>query len=413
MKVCVIGQGYVGLPLAVQAVHAGHDVAGVDVNQARVEALSRAESFTTDISSAELCAAFETGRYVVSDQPEILRDFDVAVITVPTPLKDGVPDLSYIEQAATTVGKYLRAGATVILESTSYPGTTEQIVLPLLEKWSQLSIFDFHLGFSPERIDPGNQHYGFRNTAKLVSGLQPCCLERVEGFYRTVVDTVVRTPSLAVAEMAKVVENTFRHVNIGLVNEMAMMAEALGISIWDVLDAADTKPYGFMKFTPGPGVGGHCLPIDPAYLSWQVERELGQPFRFIELAQDVNSHMPHHVVDRVAKMLNIACRSVNGSKILVLGLAYKAGTADTRESPSRKVIELLTKRGAQVSLHDPWVGEKLYPVPAWNRMVPIREFDLVVLLTNHDEFTDELVSTATRVFDTRDHFALASNIERL
>jgi UDP-N-acetyl-D-glucosamine dehydrogenase len=311
------------------------------------------------------------------------------------------------------VGKYLRAGATVILESTSYPGTTEQIVLPLLEKWSQLSIFDFHLGFSPERIDPGNQRYGFRNTAKLISGLQPCCLERVEGFYRTVVDTVVRTPSLAVAEMAKVVENTFRHVNIGLVNEMAMMAEALGISIWDVLDAADTKPYGFMKFTPGPGVGGHCLPIDPAYLSWQVERELGQPFRFIELAQDVNSHMPHHVVDRVAKMLNIACRSVNGSKILVLGLAYKAGTADTRESPSRKVIELLTKRGAQVSLHDPWVGEKLYPVPAWNRLVPIREFDLVVLLTNHDEFTDELVSTATRVFDTRDHFALATNIERL
>jgi UDP-N-acetyl-D-glucosamine dehydrogenase len=413
VKVCVIGQGYVGLPLAVQAVQAGHDVAGVDVNRARVEALSRAESFTTDISSAELCAALETGRYVVSDQPEILRDFDVAVITVPTPLKDGAPDLSYVEQAATTVGKYLRAGATVILESTSYPGTTEQIVLPLLEKWSQLSIFDFHLGFSPERIDPGNQHYGFRNTAKLVSGLQPCCLERVEGFYRTVVDTVVRTPSLAVAEMAKVVENTFRHVNIGLVNEMAMMAEALGISIWDVLDAADTKPYGFMKFTPGPGVGGHCLPIDPAYLSWQVERELGQPFRFIELAQDVNSHMPHHVVDRVAKMLNIACRSVNGSKILVLGLAYKAGTADTRESPSRKVIELLTKRGAQVSLYDPWVGEKLYPVPAWNRLVPIREFDLVVLLTNHDEFTDELVSTATRVFDTRDHFALATNIERL
>jgi UDP-N-acetyl-D-glucosamine dehydrogenase len=413
VKVCVIGQGYVGLPLAVQAVQAGHDVAGVDVNRARVEALSRAESFTTDISSAELCAALETGRYVVSDQPEILRDFDVAVITVPTPLKDGAPDLSYVEQAATTVGKYLRAGATVILESTSYPGTTEQIVLPLLEKWSQLSIFDFHLGFSPERIDPGNQHYGFRNTAKLVSGLQPCCLERVEGFYRTVIDTVVRTPSLAVAEMAKVVENTFRHVNIGLVNEMAMMAEALGISIWDVLDAADTKPYGFMKFTPGPGVGGHCLPIDPAYLSWQVERELGQPFRFIELAQDVNSHMPHHVVDRVAKMLNIACRSVNGSKILVLGLAYKAGTADTRESPSRKVIELLTKRGAQVSLYDPWVGEKLYPVPAWNRLVPIREFDLVVLLTNHDEFTDELVSTATRVFDTRDHFALATNIERL
>ena len=413
MKVSVIGQGYVGLPLAVEAVRAGHDVAGLDVNRERIEALSRGESFTSDISSSELRAALDTGRYVVSDQPEILRDFDVAVITVPTPLKEGAPDLSYVEQAATVVGKYLRAGATVILESTSYPGTTEQVVLPRLEKWSQLSIFDFHLGFSPERIDPGNRYFGFRNTAKLVSGLQPCCLERVDAFYRSVVDKTVPTASMATAELAKIVENTFRHVNIALVNEMAMMAEALGISIWDVLDAADTKPYGFMKFSPGPGVGGHCLPIDPAYLSWQVERELGRPFRFIELANDVNFHMPHHVTDRAARMLNVASRSVNGSKVLVLGLAYKAGTADVRESPSFKVIEQLSKGGAQISLYDPWVDDALYPVPTWNQLMPIREFDLVVLLTDHPEFTDELVAKATRVLDCRNHLTAASNVERL
>jgi UDP-N-acetyl-D-glucosamine dehydrogenase len=413
VKVSVIGQGYVGLPLAIEAVRAGHDVAGLDVNRGRIEALSRGESFTSDISSAELRAAFDTGRYVVSDRPEILGDFDVAVITVPTPLKEGAPDLSYVEQAATVVGKYLRAGATVILESTSYPGTTEQVVLPRLEKWSQLSVFDFHLGFSPERIDPGNRHFGFRNTAKVVSGLQPCCLERVDGFYRTVVDKTVPTASMATAELAKIVENTFRHVNIALVNEMAMMAEELGISIWDVLDAADTKPYGFMKFTPGPGVGGHCLPIDPAYLSWQVERELGKPFRFIALANDVNFHMPHHVADRAARMLNVASRSVNGSKVLVLGLAYKAGTADMRESPSLKVIELLKRRGAAVSVLDPWVDPKLFPVPACNPLVEIRDYDLVVLLTDHAEFTDTMVAKATRVLDCRRHFKAASHVEYL
>jgi UDP-N-acetyl-D-glucosamine dehydrogenase len=286
-------------------------------------------------------------------------------------------------------------------------------VLPLLEKWSHLSIFDFHLGFSPERIDPGNRYFGFRNTAKLVSGLLPCCLERVDGFYRSVVDKTVPTASLATAELAKIVENTFRHVNIALVNEMAMMADALGISIWDVLDAAETKPYGFMKFTPGPGVGGHCLPIDPAYLSWRVERELGQPFRFIELANDINFHMPHHVTDRAARMLNVASRSVNGSKVLVLGLAYKAGTGDVRESPSFKVVELLIKGGAQVSLADEWADPAAFPVPAWDRSTPIEEFDLVVLLTDHPEFTDELVAKATRVLDCRNHFTAASNVERL
>ena len=414
MKVCVIGQGYVGLPLAVESVKAGHEVAGLDVQVSRIDALRRYESFTSDICSSELRAAFETGRYTVSVDPDVLKDFDVAIITVPTPLKNGVPDLSYVEQAAVTVGKYLRAGATVVLESTSYPGTTEQIVLPLLEKWSQLSVFDFHLGFSPERIDPGNVNWKLHNTPKLVAGLEPCCLDAVDAFYSTVVRTTVRTSSLMTAELAKIVENTFRHVNIAMVNEMAMMAEALGISIWDVLDAADTKPYGFMKFTPGPGVGGHCLPVDPAYLSWRVERELGQPFRFIELANDVNFHMPHHVVDRTARMLNAGCKAVNGSKVLVLGLAYKAGTADVRESPSFKVIELLERRGAVVSLADPWADPARFPVRTWSpKDGPISDFDIVVLLTDHAEFTDDLIKDATRVLDCRNHFAPASNVERI
>jgi len=413
MKVAVIGQGYVGLPLAMQAVVAGHEVAGLEVAPNRVEALQRGESFTADISSSQLQAAHDTGRYTVSADPEVLRGFDIAIITVPTPLKDGAPDLSYVENASVTVGQHLRPGATVVLESTSYPGTTEQVVLPLLEKWSQLSTFDFHLGFSPERIDPGNERWQFHNTPKLVSGLQPCCLDAVDGFYRTVVDTTVRTASMAIAEMAKIVENTFRHVNIALVNEMAMFAEAMGISIWDVIEAAATKPHGFMKFAPGPGVGGHCLPVDPAYLSWQVERELGQPFRFIELANDVNSHMPHHVVERATRMLNTACRSVNGSRVLVLGLAYKAGTSDIRESPSFKVIELLTRGGAEVSLFDPWVDAARYPAAAWNRLVPIGEFDLVVLLTDHPEFTGELVGPATRVLDCRNHLPSASNVQYL
>jgi UDP-N-acetyl-D-glucosamine dehydrogenase len=414
MKVCVIGQGYVGLPLAIEAVKAGHVVVGLDVAANRVAALLRRESFTSDVCSSELQAAFETGRYTVSTDPEAISDFDIAIITVPTPLKNGAPDLSYVENASVTVGKYLRAGATVVLESTSYPGTTEQVVLPLLEKWSQLSIFDFHLGFSPERIDPGNKHWRLHNTPKLVSGLAPCCLDAVDGFYRTVVRTTVRTSSLVTAELAKIVENTFRHVNIALVNEMAMTAEALGISIWDVLDAADTKPYGFMKFTPGPGVGGHCLPVDPAYLSWQVERELGQPFRFIELANDVNFHMPHHVVDRAARMLNAGRKSVNGSKVLVLGLAYKAGTADVRESPSFKVIELLQRRGAIVSLADPWAEPAGFPVQEWTGADgPISDFDLVVLLTDHAEFDDRLVADAALVLDCRNHLSPASHVQTI
>ena len=388
---------------------------GFDLDVRRVKALNAAESFTPDISSATLAEALATGRFVVSTDEHAIAGFDVAVITVPTPLKDGAPDLSYVESAAAVVGTYLRPGATVILESTSYPGTTEQVVLPLLEKISQLSSCDFHLGFSPERIDPGNAIWGVHNTPKLVAGLNVCCLDAVDAFYSSIVDRTVRTRSLVTAELAKITENTFRHVNIALVNEMAMTAQALGISVWDVLDAADTKPYGFMRFNPGPGVGGHCLPIDPAYLSWQVERELGHSFRFIELANDINSHMPHHVVDRVDRVLNNARRSVNGARILVLGVAYKRDTPDLRESPAVILIELLHKRGADVSVFDPWVDPADYPAAAWNPEsgCPIGEFDVVVLATDHSQFDDDLVANAERVLDCRHHFRPATQVEYL
>ncbi len=415
MKIAIVGQGYVGLPLAIRAVQAGHDVVGFDLDVRRVKALNAAESFTPDITSATLAEALATGRYSVSTDEHVIAGFEVAVITVPTPLKDGAPDLSYVESATAVVGTYLRPGATVILESTSYPGTTEQVVLPLLETSSHLSSLDFHLGFSPERIDPGNATWGVHNTPKLVAGLHECCLDAVDAFYRSVVDRTVRTRSLVTAELAKITENTFRHVNIALVNEMAMTAQALGISVWDVLDAADTKPYGFMRFNPGPGVGGHCLPIDPAYLSWQVERELGHSFRFIELANDVNSHMPHHVVDRIDRLLNNARLSVNGARILVLGVAYKRDTPDLRESPAVILVELLHKRGADVSVFDPWVNPADYPATAWNpeNGRPICDFDVVVLATDHTQFDDELVADAKRVLDCRHHFRPAAQVEYL
>jgi UDP-N-acetyl-D-glucosamine dehydrogenase len=405
----------VGLPLAMAAVGAGHTVAALDSSAPRVATLLAGSSFTTDVTDDELVGALGTGRYLLSSDPSVLAGFDIAIITVPTPLKDGAPDLACVEQAAETVGRYLRPGATVVLESTSYPGTTEQIVLPLLEKWSRLSVIDFHLGFSPERIDPGNQTWTLQSTPKLVAGLEPCCTDEVDRFYRSVVETTVRVPSLVTAELAKIMENTFRHVNIALVNEMAMVSQALGISVWDVLDAAATKPYGYMRFSPGPGVGGHCLPVDPAYLSWQVERKLGESFRMIELANDINAHMPRHVVQRAAGLLNDDQRSVNGSAVLLLGMSYKAATSDVRESPTYRIAELLLHQGANVSIADPHADAALFPAPAWtpSHDRSIAEFDLVILVTGHAEFDDEYISTARRVYDCRNHFARAEHIERL
>ncbi|HEU4514803.1 MAG TPA: nucleotide sugar dehydrogenase [Nocardioidaceae bacterium] len=415
-KLVVVGQGYVGLPLSIRAVQVGWDVVGLDLDEARVRRLQEGSSYVEDVPSSELAAALATGRFLPSVSYDDADGFDVVVITVPTPLREGNPDLSYIEDSSRSLAGCLRPGATVILESTTYPGTTEELVAPILEQGSGLKAgTDFHLGYSPERIDPGNRTWTFVTTPKVVSGIDDASLTRIQDFYDTVVDQTVPVSSPKEAELSKLLENTFRHVNIALVNELAMFANDLGIDVWEAIDAASTKPFGFMRFTPGPGVGGHCLPIDPSYLSWQVKQALGQSFRFVELANDVNDHMPDYVVRRVTATLNQEKKAVNGSRLLLLGLAYKKNTGDARESPAPRVARLLAGMGADVRVADPYVesgaptGTTLVDVTAEE----VGEADLVVVLTDHDEFPYDLVeSRAARVLDCRRVPALSS-AERL
>src|ERR671919_2757816 len=355
-RVVVVGQGYVGLALAMRAVEAGFDVIGYDVDGDRIKSLAAGSSFVEDVSDAALQAALDTGRYRPVVSFEDVDGFEVAVIAVPTPLREGAPDLSYIETAARSLAGLLHAGATVVLESTTYPGTTEELVAPILERGSGLAAgIDFHLGYSPERIDPGNRTHTLVTTPKVVSGIDAASLAAVRGFYDQLVDRTVPVSGPKVAELTKLLENTFRHVNIALVNELAMFANDLGIDMWEAIDAASTKPFGYVRFSPGPGVGGHCLPVDPSYLSWQVRRALGQSFRFVELANDINDHMPDYVVRRVTEALNRRRQPVNGSRILLLGLAYKRNTGDDRESPAVVVAERLLGLGAEVRVADPHV----------------------------------------------------------
>ena len=332
MNLVVVGQGYVGLPLAMRAVEAGHKVVGYELDAERVRRLNAGDSYIEDIPSKQLQAAIDSGLYTASTEEASLAEFDVAVITVPTPLRDGIPDLSYIESASESLARHLRPGATVVLESTTYPGTTEELAAPLLEAGSGLVAGqDFHLGYSPERIDPGNPTWTFVNTPKVVSGIDAASLDAVKSFYDTVIDQTVPVGNCRVAELTKLLENTFRHVNIALVNELAMYAAELDIDVWEAVNAASTKPFGFMPFYPGPGVGGHCLPVDPSYLSWRVERSLGRQFRFVELANDVNEHMPDYVVQRALLAMNAEGRSLKGARVLVLGIAYKRNTGDARQ----------------------------------------------------------------------------------
>ena len=417
-KVVVVGQGYVGLPLAMRAVEVGWSVVGLDTDEDRVKRLSAGESYVEDVPSAVLLAAVESGRYQPAIDPDACTGFDVAVITVPTPLHEGAPDLTFIEQGTATVARYLRPGATVVLESTTYPGTTEELVGPLLEAGSGLVAgTDFHLGYSPERIDPGNARYGLVTTPKVVSGIDAASLAAVQGFYDSIVETTVPVSDPKVAEMTKLLENTFRHVNIALVNELAMFAADLGVDVWEAIDAASTKPFGFMRFTPGPGVGGHCLPIDPSYLSWRVRRLLGQQFRLIELANDVNDHMPDFVVQRLVLALNRKQRSVNGSRILLLGLAYKANTSDSRQSPSVVVADRLLALGADVRAADPHVVEDHTDGRVVRVTVTAEEVaaaDAVILLADHDAFDLELVwSSARYVLDTRHRLRPGPQVEYL
>ncbi|MFK0046430.1 nucleotide sugar dehydrogenase [Streptomyces sp. NPDC090741] len=411
MRVVVVGQGYVGLPLAVRAAEVGHQVIGYDVDARRVKSLAAGESYVEDVSSERLTRVLERGAYQPSELARDCGGFDVAVVTVPTPLQDGAPDLRYIEESAHTLARFLRPGATVILESTTYPGTTEELFGPILEDGSGLTAgADFHLGYSPERIDPGNTVWGFQQTPKVVSGVDARSLKAVETFYADLVDKTVPVSSPKEAELAKLLENTFRHVNIALVNEIAMFARHLDIDVWQSIEAASSKPFGFMKFTPGPGVGGHCLPIDPSYLSWRVQRELGQSFRFVELANDINSHMPEYVARRVMDALNTKRRSVNGSKILLLGLAYKKNTGDARESPAVRISQLLLDMGAKVRAADPHVVEGLKVDSRLVRVEPTRKelaaADVVVLLTDHDSFDYAMVTEhASFVLDCRNRLS--------
>ncbi|NNE95886.1 MAG: nucleotide sugar dehydrogenase [Acidimicrobiales bacterium] len=410
MKIAVIGQGYVGLPLAVRAVEVGYTVVGYDIDKNRIGRLRNRDSFVEDVPTDALSEAFATGRFEVSDQLSSLAGYDLAVVTVPTPLRDGAPDLTYIEASGADLARFLRAGSTVVLESTTYPGTTEELLVPILEHGSGLKAgTDFHVGYSPERIDPGNQIYRFENTPKVVSGTTPEALAIVEEFYGNLVCQTVPVVSTREAELTKLLENTFRHVNIALVNELAMFASELDIDIWSAIEAANTKPFGFMKFTPGPGVGGHCLPIDPSYLSWQVKRALGHSFRFVELANDVNEHMPDHVVARIGRILNDNERSVRGSKILLLGLAYKPNSGDSRETPVLPIADTLNELGAEVLCADSWVDPAHFPVSV-NRVEltsdVVADADLVVMLTNHHDFDLEMIQENARaIFDTRNAMA--------
>jgi UDP-N-acetyl-D-glucosamine dehydrogenase len=421
--VAVVGMGYVGLPLLLAAAAEGFPIIGVDTDPTKVESLRSGRSYVVDVSDDEIPSS---GAVLFTTDSLALRDADVVIIAVPTPLREGAPDLSLVESAASDVALVLRAGQLVVLESTTYPGTTEDLVLPLLEKSGLVAGQDFALAYSPERINPGSG-WSFRATPKIVAGLGPADAELAICLYGALVDHVVPTSSLRAAEMAKLVENTFRQVNIALVNELATIAPAIGVDLWDALDAAATKPFGYMPFWPGPGVGGHCIAIDPSYLSWKVEQRLGFGIGFIEHARSVNNRMPAFVTSRISEALNSIGRPLQGARVLVLGLTYKPGVNDVRESPALNVLGRLLDAGAVCSYHDPYVpsvdvgGRRQGDVPRVR--VPeerphltsveltgevLAAADCIVILTPHPGIDyDAAMAAGPLVFDavgvTRDH----------
>lgn len=405
--VTIVGQGYVGLPLAQAAARAGWTVHGLDVTESLVQALNAGKSHVDDLSDADIQEMLDLG-YAATTDSTVVSESDVVVICVPTPLGDGgSPDLGAVKGASRSVGDNLTSGTTVILESTTYPGTTDGEVQPILEMASGLKAgADFHLAYSPERVDPGSKKFGIKNTPKLMGGINDAATQAAVAFYGSFIDEPVAMDGMREAETAKLLENTFRHVNIALVNEMSKFCKEMGIDIWEVIRGASTKPFGFMKFTPGPGVGGHCIPIDPNYLSFEVRKQLGYPFRFVELAQEINNSMPHYVADRVAGLLNGHRKSVNGSDILLLGVTYKADIADQRESPARPVAEILRERGANVRFHDPMVDTWDIDGGSIAREgdldLAVNESDIVVLLQAHDSYDMDRIATEAKVMlDTR------------
>jgi len=406
-KVAILGLGYVGLPLAAVLAEAGLNVIGIDPDERKVDSVRRKVSHIKDVPTEQVARLVDAGRLRATRDFSVLQEVDAVSICVPTPLrKTGDPDLSFILDATSELAKYMHPGMVVVLESTTYPGTTREILLPKLGDERGLKVGeDFFLAFSPERVDPGREDWTTLNTPKVIGGITADCGEVAAAWYGQALLNVVHVSSAEVAEMAKLLENTFRMINIGLVNEMALMCDRLGVDVWEVIDAAATKPFGFMKFTPGPGLGGHCIPIDPLYLSWKL-RALNYTARFIELASEINTNMPRHVVELAQDALNSQSKALKGSQILVLGAAYKPDIDDLRESPALDVIGLLKKKGAHVSYHDPYIP--LLRHDGWEMSsvadldAAVRQADCVVIITNHKVYDYAAILQAARlVVDTR------------
>jgi len=406
IDMAIIGLGYVGLPLAQQASRSGLKVVGYDVNAAMVESLNGGISHIDDLSDDDIAEMISLGFTATTDEA-ILAEANAVVICVPTPLSvDGEPDLGAVVGATTAISRQLRKGHLVVLESTTYPGTTDEVVRPILEKAGLVAGTDFHLAFSPERVDPGNPTYGIANTPKVVGGHTAACTDVATAFYGRFIETVVPSKGTREAEMTKLLENTYRHINIALVNEMAQFCHEMDIDLWEVIRNAATKPFGFQAFFPGPGVGGHCIPIDPNYLSYKVRATLGRPFQFVELAQSINLQMPGYVVERITDLLNDEGKALRGSTILLLGVTYKPNIADQRESPATPLAQLLLDKGATLLFHDPhvenWTPNGVSVTSAGDLAEALRTADVSVLLQNHKEYDlASIASTAKQLFDTK------------
>ena len=413
--VAVIGLGYVGLPLAIQATSSNLKVYGYDIDENKISNYNLGKSTIEDISDKELKASLEKGLFLSSD-PKYLSESETIVISVPTPLTDYQPDLSYVKAAAETIAKNITKNQIIILESTTYPGTTVEVLIPVIEEISNLKAgVDFFVGYSPERIDPGNDTWNFKNTPKVISGINDESLSKIENFYEQIIDSVVRVSGTKEAEMVKLLENTYRHVNIALINELAILCNMLEIDIWEVVNAAKTKPFGFESFRPGPGVGGHCIPVDPNYLSFKT-RQIGKPVRFVELAQEINNSMPSYVVSRLLEKMNLLEKPFKNSNILILGVAYKKDIGDVRESPAIGIIENLFERGVNVKYYDPFVDNILVNekyVEKENSLDNIDKFDLVLVHTAHTDFENfDFTKVSVPIFDATgsDHFKNAERI---
>ena len=413
--VAVIGLGYVGLPLAIQATNSNLKVYGYDIDEEKVNSYNLGKSSIEDISDIELQKSLEKGLFL-SSEPKYLSDSETIVISVPTPLTDYQPDLSYVRSAAETIANHITKNQIIILESTTYPGTTIEVLIPVIEEFSHLKAgVDFYAGYSPERIDPGNEKWNFKNTPKVISGINDESLAKIKTFYEKIIDQVVTVSGTKEAEMVKLLENTYRHVNIALINELAILCNMLEIDIWEVVNAAKTKPFGFESFRPGPGVGGHCIPVDPNYLSFKT-RQIGKPVRFVELAQEINNSMPSYVVSRLLEKMNLLEKPFKNSNILILGVAYKRDIGDIRESPAIGIIENLYDRGVNVKYFDPFV-EKIVvnnqDVEREDSLDNLNNYDLILVHTAHTDFESfDFSKTKVPIFDATgsNHYKNAERI---